>query len=609
MAALALCGALAVLAACGGDPGDDAPTVYRHAMDNKADSVDPARAATVYANHLVLNLYDTLYAYRYLARPYDLKPNLAAAMPEISADGLTYTIPLKPGVFFIDDPAFAASGGEGREVVAQDVVYSIERQLDPATNSLGAWLWRNRLERIEALDRYTVRIQLARPFPQLLHTLAQGFAAIMPREAVVHYGAEIGVHAVGSGPFMLESLDAQRAVLVANPDYRREPVDLAAEGYEESLHGGLGLEAIEGRSPPFVDRVEILFVAEDQARWNSFRKGNEVHYARAPSDVLNEVLEATDPMQLAPAFAQDYHALLVPAPEVVYHAFNFDFAEIGYNADPEREARNRLLRCALVKAFDWSARDKAFFDGTSAIFPGMLPPAVPEYDPHVPREAVEQDVEAARAMLREGGWDENNLPQLEYAFNATTTQQQFFEQFRAWAVQIGYPLSKILPKPYASFGDFAGAMRRGELMLSLKSWSLDYPDAENIMQVFYGPNRAPGSNDANYANDHYDALYELSAGMAPGPERTRIVREMNQLLVDDCAVIAGLARTQLLMWRDDVIFYPDRNTVGGFALKYVAFEEAAEGVGDAAGEAAGARAGAAPPAAGRNRGSEGEVGR
>lgn len=560
---------LALSAGCSTDPGDDALRVYRHALDSRADNVDPARAASVYANHLVVNLYDTLYAYRYLARPYALKPNLAAAMPEVTDGGLTYTIRLKQGVYFVDDPAFEVTDGRGREVVAQDVVYSIQRQLDPTTHSLGAWLWRDRIERLEAVDRHTLRIHLTRPFPQLLHTLAQGFAAVMAREAVAYYGDAIGVHAVGSGPFVLESLDAQRAVLTPNPRYRREPVDLQVEGYDEALHGGLGLEAIDGQAPPFVDRLEIWFIPEDPARWRSFTKGDEVHYARAPGDVLNEVLATTEPAVLTAPYADDYRALTVAAPEVVYHSFNFDFEEIGYHPDPRREERNRLLRCALVKAFDWSARDAVFFDGTSAIFPGVLPPAVAEYDPHAPRDSVIQDVEAARALLRQGGWNEDNLPVLEYGFNAVTTQQQFFEQFRAWAVAVGYPSDRIVARPYASFGDFAGALRNGDLMLSLKSWALDYPDAENILQVFYGPNRAPGSNDANYANDRYDALYELSAAMPPGPRRANIIREMNQILIDDCVVIAGLARTQLLMWHRDVIYYPDRNTVGGFSLKYV----------------------------------------
>ena len=72
---------------------------------------------------------------KYLARPYLLKPNLAVDFPTISPDGLTYTFRLKKGVRYVDDPCFA--GGRGREVVAEDFIYSIKRQFDPAEPAPG----------------------------------------------------------------------------------------------------------------------------------------------------------------------------------------------------------------------------------------------------------------------------------------------------------------------------------------------------------------------------------------------------------------------------------------------------------------------------------------
>ena len=112
-------------------------------MDQAPTSLDPTQAANVYANHVVVNAYDTLYAYKYLARPYQLKPNLAADFPTVSADGLTYTIRIKQGVRFIDDPCFP--DGRGRELVAEDLVYSIKRQFDPKNQPQGAWLWQGRI--------------------------------------------------------------------------------------------------------------------------------------------------------------------------------------------------------------------------------------------------------------------------------------------------------------------------------------------------------------------------------------------------------------------------------------------------------------------------------
>ena len=250
---LLLAAVLLLTVSCGRDPATPRASVspglktYRHAMDQAPTSLDPTQSANVYANHVVVNAYDTLYAYKYLARPYQLKPNLAVDLPVVSADGLTYTIRIKQGVRFIDDPCFP--GGRGRELVAEDFVYSIKRQFDPKNQPQGAWLWQGRITGLEewkaagadydrpvsglrALDRYTLEIQLTRPYPQLADTFAQGYSAIVPREAAEKYGKALGVHPVGSGPFRLVSYDSSRVVMERNPYYRQEPVDLQAEGYD-----------------------------------------------------------------------------------------------------------------------------------------------------------------------------------------------------------------------------------------------------------------------------------------------------------------------------------------------------------------------------------------
>ena len=67
-------------------------SIYRHAMDGAPSSLDPAQASHLYANFMAVNLYDTLYRYQYLARQYQLAPNVAESLTQISEDGLIYTI-------------------------------------------------------------------------------------------------------------------------------------------------------------------------------------------------------------------------------------------------------------------------------------------------------------------------------------------------------------------------------------------------------------------------------------------------------------------------------------------------------------------------------------
>ncbi len=584
---------IAGLSGCGDSPTTDSATgaalkVYRHSFDEAPRTLDPVRSATLYTNFIVINAYDTLYAYKYLKRPYELKPNLAAAMPTFSDDGLTLTIKLKKGVLFIDDASF--DGGVGREVTAHDFVYSLKRHFDAASLSQGAFFWRQRIVGLDAwgedgadysqevsglraIDDHTVQITLLKPYPQIVHTLAQGFAAVVPREAVDKYGRELSVRPVGSGPFKVTSFDSTRAVMERNPNFRREAVDLAFEGFDPARHAGLDLEQIDGRAPPFVDRIEISFIPDGSSRVTSLSKGEELHYARLPSAFYERYLESKTPPQLKDEYEQRYKMLTGVEPAFVYHSFNLADPDFGYNDDPEREARNKALRCAIVKGFNWKERNDRFYAGVAKVFPGSIPPVIPEFDEGMSLDSITHDAAAARALLADNGWTAETLPRMIYGVPSSVRQTQMFEQFRGFMQAIGYPRDKIVLKQYATFGDLSADWKASKLPIINKAWGLDFPDAENTLQLYYGPNGSPGSNDSNYRNDEYDRLYETAAVMSPSPERTEIYRRMNQMTVDDCLGMTGLSRTMIFLWDKDVIAYPDRNIVGGFWARFVDFAQ------------------------------------
>lgn len=561
----------------------DAPKVLKYAGGSSPRTLDPVQSGTQYSNAIVTAVYDTLYQYKYFKTPYELEPDLAAAMPKVSADGLTYTIKIKQGVHFIDDPAF--KDGKGREVTAKDFVYSIKRSFDSKNRAQGKWLWAGKIEGLDqwgkdgadysksvaglkALDRYTIQIKLTQPYPQFIYTLAMGFSGVVPHEAVAKYGKQFGIHPVGSGPFELKSTNSTKTVMVRNPKYRKEVFDLKREGYDPKTQSRAGAKALQGKTLPIADRVEVSWIQEPSAAWNSFTKGNEVVNGNVDVDQMNEVLASKDPIKLKPKYAKKYNYLVHREAGFVYNIFNFDNDYFGYSKNPKTNAQNKALRCAIVKSFSWPQRISRFYLGIGHAYPGFIVPGTEGFDPNMDKASITQDIAGAKKLLKENGWNKHNLPVIRYPAMSSSRDRQFYEQFRGNLIKIGYPKNKIKLKTYATFGDFNRALKNSKTMLAPMGWGLDYPDAQNTLQLFYGPNRSPGSNSANYNNPKFNKLYEQTASMQPSPERTALYKKMNNILVNDCVGIGSFSRTHISLWHKNIVMWPNNDFLGD-KFKYI----------------------------------------
>ena len=244
LCASGLCGGLLV-AGCGRgqlDAGEKPGEMVTYRQSYRVRSMDPAKAGDVESALVTSRIYETLLQYSYLDRPYHVEPLLGASLPDISADGLTYTFRLRKGIFFQDDPCFRATGGKGRELVAADFIFSFKRIVDIKMASDGAWCfsqivgmeeWRattggdkptdfsRPIAGLQAPDPYTLIIRLKQPQPQLLWILTMHYTSAMPREAVEFYGQELGNHPVGTGAFILKEFRPNyRYEFIRNPKWR-----------------------------------------------------------------------------------------------------------------------------------------------------------------------------------------------------------------------------------------------------------------------------------------------------------------------------------------------------------------------------------------------------
>ncbi|WP_395377213.1 ABC transporter substrate-binding protein [Marinicella sp. W31] len=575
---------LVVLVGCGSDNKATTPAakIYRHSMDGVPITLDPAKSSDVYAGYLVVNIFDTLYAYKYLQRPYELKPNLATAMPQVSDDGLIYRIGIKPGVLFHPHSAFA--NGQ-REVLASDVVYSIKRIFDPKAKSSGKWLFKNKIVGLDdwqgdysqmvaglkVIDDHSFEIHLTQPYPQLIHVLANSFAAVVPREVVEATGETFGSEVIGSGPFKLVSFDTQKAVLERNPDFRQEPFDIATEGYTEAAYGWTGIAGLNNQSPPFVDRVEVNFFSDALSRWNSFTKDNEIQITSIRSGMLDKVLDAEG--ALLPQMQERYQIAKIEEFGMVYAGFNMDDPDFGYSEDAEQNSKNKALRCAIRDIYNWPQQNKIFYNNLGEAFPGVVPPMVDDSETPLSDMSITFNPDRARQGLQNAGITADQLPKFEYHINSGTKSRQLFEFLRGSLMELGYDMEDISIVPYPSFGAFNRAIKEKKVPFFLKSWALDYPDAQNTLQLFYSPNGAPGSNSFNYNNPAFDVLYEQTISILPSKQRTQLYQQMNQMVVDDCVAISGLVRNRVILWHDNVLTFPDMGVFGGYNLRYVALTD------------------------------------
>jgi ABC-type transport system substrate-binding protein len=197
---------------------------------------DPAFVADTYSNAIIAEIFESPLTYDPLARPAKLRTRTLEAMPEIADGGKTYTLRIRKGILFADDPAFE---GRKRELTAADYEYTLKRLMDPKNASPSLWLIEGRIAGIEeaiakakkegrfdydapvagieVVDRYTLRIRLLKPDYNFLYILAMSTLGAQAREVVEKYGGEIGAHPVGTGAFKLaEWKRSSRIVLVRN---------------------------------------------------------------------------------------------------------------------------------------------------------------------------------------------------------------------------------------------------------------------------------------------------------------------------------------------------------------------------------------------------------
>ena len=515
------------------------PHTIHLALEAKIDGLDPVYADDLYAGMQSTQAYEALFQYHYLKRPYTLIPSLAESMPEFSSDGLTLKIHLKKGVLFQDDPSFKSTQGKGREMTADDVVFSFKRLADPKLVSPGWWIFEGKIvgldewraatakqgsadysqgvEGLKALDRYTVQLKLTKMSTQFMYYLAMPFTGIVPKEAVEFYGKEFLSHAVGTGPFRLVEFNPNsKIVWERNPTYRKELYpNSGSPGDKEA-----GLLADAGKPLPLAERLVFQVFVEQQPMWLNFLSG-KLDVSGIPKDDFGTAV--TPQGELSPDLkAKGIVLTKVPGLDVVHTTFNLEDPILG---------KNKVLRQAMSLAYDTPTFIELFYNGRAIVAQGPIPPGLDGYDPHLKNPYQQFNVAKAKEFLAKAGYPNGKgLPVFEYAFVASSVSRQIAEYFQKMMSAIGINISM---SSY-SWPQFLEVVKNKKAQIWSYSWRADYPDAETFLQLFYSKNVAPGPNDSNYSNPEFDRMYEKSLTLSPGTERTALYKAMAELVIADC---------------------------------------------------------------------------
>jgi ABC-type transport system substrate-binding protein len=525
----------------------DPASTLRVAFAIAETSFDPQFASDAASDGVIDNVFDAMLDYDYLVRPAKLVPRTLEAMPEVSDNGATYVCRVKKGILFTPDPAF---GGKPRELTAADHAYGLKRLLDPAVKSPWAWLVEGKivgaadardraaktgrfdydvpLPGLEVVDRYTLRIRLKEPDLRFPYVLAIPNTAAVAREVVEAYGADLGAHPIGTGPYRLaEYKRSSRIVLEANPQYRRSvyvpagPLAVDAQPIAAALRG---------RALPLAGRIEISIIEEAQSRWLAFLGGEIDVLENLPPEFTDEALVNG---RLKPELAtRGIRHEAVQRPNIYFVYFNMEDPLVG-GYTPEKIA----LRRAIAMAYDVNENIRVLQKGRAVPIHSPVPAGVAGHDPALRGDAQRYDPAAARALLERFGYRDRDgdgyreLPDgrpltLERWSTPASAQRQADELWKKNMDAIGIRLAFRKDK----LPELRKMARAGKIPFRSDGWNADYPDAENFMQLLYGPN-AGQENAARFRLPEFDRLFEASRRLPDSPERTRIFSRMTEYVV------------------------------------------------------------------------------
>lgn len=495
----------------------------RLSIATEIDSFDPAQAFNDDSLKVLSQVFEPLYQYHYLKRPYEVIPLIAEGMPTVSSDGLNYTIKIKRDVAYHPHPAF-----EGKRFVkAVDFLNQIKRLAFKPLKSTGAWIFSGKLlgfnefsetvgnsyeklfkvnlPGVEIIDGYTIKFKLINPDPNFIYFLAMSFVVPTPIEIIEYYKNDLNSIMVGTGPYKLESWSVNDSIILRkHNDYRRDFYPSVGDRYANTE----GLLDDRQKEIPFIDEVRFKIIKDHEIRWKLFKE-DKLDVIDVPKNYLGEAINNSKEMSKKNILIKHY-----PALSSRWLAFNMRNNKI-----------TKKIRQAISYAINTEEYLEKLFNNTNLKSNSIYVPGVPGYNPssNLP---YKYDLERAVKLMKEEGYNQNKKYKITYS--TRSSRQVGIDE----ANLIREQLAKIfidVDVQILEFKEFLKKGRAGELEFFTDQWIYDYPDAENLLQLLVSKNH-PGINKTGYSNSKVDELYERFLKSENEDEKLNILKEVENIV-------------------------------------------------------------------------------
>ncbi|UFN50019.1 ABC transporter substrate-binding protein [Roseomonas sp. OT10] len=461
-----------------------------------SDHYDPPRTTSRAAGELVYMLADTLVSLDWDGKT--VRPGLAESWT-VSEDGKLYTFKLKRGVSFCD----------GKPFTAKDVVYSINRWLDPATRSPVRWR-AGPVKEVRAVDDFTVEYELTQPYGELLYQLTLFMASIVDQATVERLGANFGVQGFnGTGPYCWGEWKPRQEFTVTRH-----------EGYNWG-------PPIYRNPAPQVERVVWRIMPEQNTRMAAIQTGQADITQYLPYFAVQQMRNVpTVKMSQQENYFWDY-----------FMGFKVDKPVMN---DPE-------VRRAMNLAINRDAVTKAAFFGVADPANAIVNPNTSGYSAEAAREMPGFNPEEARRVLDAAGWkpgpdgirvkDGQRATFLLYGTQGQVNRVQA-EAIQADLRRVGIEMRVQLWDATAVWGKLATQEFDAFFM------SYPYVSATDALALYFDSNNRPTPNRMNWVDPDTDRLLREAKSALDEATRNKAIGELQRRLTE-ANVWTPLSREQL----------------------------------------------------------------